>query len=237
MRLLREMLGSHLSQSTPEQRAAEAAASRAKYREQLAKRCVEREEAPPPGEVSRHMERMGVPVRAIRAAMAARDEPPAVAAKHFIADRGATFLLMLGPPGVGKTTAAALVVKDLCERWAWNSQPTGAATEPVQWLEAVELTRVSAFDSVDQERVAELRNCKLLVLDDAGDEGTSIGRGIVAELLMHRHAKQRRTVVCANLTGDAFKARYGAAVADRIRQTGLIPSLAGKSLRERRVQP
>jgi DNA replication protein DnaC len=146
----------------------------------------------------------------------------------------ALFLLLAGPPGTGKTVAATHCVVDFCRNWAWNSQPSGPTFEPVLYVDASSLTRLSAFDSNDKAYLEQLQNARLLVLEDAGDEGTELGKGVFVELLMTRHAKRKRTVVCSNVTLPAFKARYGEAVADRIRSAGIVPELSKiKSMRGR----
>ena len=171
----------------------------------------------------------GVPYQALRALREGpRDSKALAAARSFIRDKDARYLLLLGATGLGKTLAASLVVTDFCARWPWNAQPSGNAHAPVHFVEAKQLTHASAFDAEKERYLQALKDCRLLVLDDVGDEGTDLGRGAVADLLAHRGDNGRRTVVTSNLTRDGFKARYGEAVARRIRDWGHVPTLGGK---------
>jgi DNA replication protein DnaC len=173
-----------------------------------------------------------VPMPALRALRAGPGESKALtAARAFIRDREKLFLVLLGPTGVGKTLAAALVALDFCARWPWNQQSTGGTHSPLHYVDAATLTRLSAFDDEAQRYVQDLKDARLLVLEDAGDEGTELGKGVLVELLMHRHATERRTVLTSNLTREGFKARYGDAVADRVRSSGLVPNLSGEKSR------
>jgi DNA replication protein DnaC len=168
-----------------------------------------------------------------------KDTEALSAARRFCSPAGsfALFLLLLGRPGAGKTVAAAHVVLEFCRRWAWNEQPTGTTFEPVMWVEAARLTRMSAFDANDKAYVEQLTSTRLLVLDDAGDEGTELGKGVLVELLMARDARRRRTVLCSNLPAEEFKARYGEAVSDRVRKSGIVPNLAKAQSLRKRVTP
>lgn len=157
-------------------------------------------------------------------------------AKKFSGDPQAMFLVLLGPTGVGKTMAAAQVAVDFAARWPWNNLSTGSTLEPIRYVDSSSLTRISAFDAEAQRYADALRKCPLLILEDAGDEGTELGKGLFVELLMGRHSSRKRTVVTSNLRPEAFKARYGSAIWDRIRESGFAPNLFGEtSKRERRV--
>lgn len=163
-----------------------------------------------------------------------RETPALAAAKRFCHEaRDAMWCLtLMGPPGVGKTVAACYVVLDFCRTWPWNQQSTGTNFEPCVYARASELARLSVFTPADKERFATLQSTRLLVLEDAGDEVTDFGRGVLVELLMGRHATRRRTVICGNLQKEGLL-RYGKAVADRLK-TGLIPDLQSQqSMRQR----
>lgn len=176
----------------------------------------------------------GVPYLALKALREGPEDSTALtAARAFIRDSEKLCLLLVGPTGVGKTLAASLVALDFCNRWPWNSQPTGVEHSPLHFTDAAPLARLSAFDHDSKRQLQDLKDTRLLVLEDAGDEGTDFGRGLLVELLMHRHATLKRTVVTSNLTREGFKARYGEAVADRIRTSGLVPTLSGEKSRRR----
>lgn len=177
-----------------------------------------------------HAGRVGCPQDALLFLRSHKPEGKALdAAVRFCGEarKYMTFLVLLGDTGVGKTTAAAYVVLDFCKSWAWNDQPTGTTFEPVMVVDAPAFTRMSVFDSAEKQHLERMKDTRLLVLEDAGDEGTELGKGALVELLMHRHATKRRTVLCSNLVGDPFVKRYGDAVADRLRTSGIIPNLQG----------
>jgi DNA replication protein DnaC len=208
---------------------------REEYFNQLRRRAKELDSKPLPEAIRHWARKCGCPHEALNAVEAGlRDSPAVKAAKAFSDDRKALFLLLLGPTGVGKSAAATSVVWDFCASYQWNSEPSGQLLSPCEYVDASRLTRLSAYDSEDSRFVERLRTCRLLVLEDVGDEGTDFGKGLLVELLMHRHASSRRTVLTANLTADAFKARYGEAVADRIRSTGHVPNLHGQKSQRRR---
>jgi DNA replication protein DnaC len=158
------------------------------------------------------------------------------AAKRFCREgRGVmTFLTLLGTPGIGKTVAASYVVVDFCRSWPWNERPTGGSVEPVLYVQAAGLARLSSFEANDRAHLEALKDCRLLVLEDAGEEATEFGKGVMVELLMYRDAKKRRTVLCTSVTGPAFHSRYGEAVTSRLKAAGIVPNLQNEpSLRRR----
>lgn len=188
-------------------------------------------------EAWRWAQKAGVPYEALAALrQGPQDSAALTATRRFNRDSEALFLLLLGPPGVGKTLAASLAAVDFAAKWPWNEQPSGPQVEPLRYVDAATLTRLSAYDAEEKRYTESLRTCRFLVLEDIGDEGTDLGRGVLVEVLMARHAARRKTVLTGNLRPEAFRARYGAAVADRIRSTGLVPDLFGEKSRRTRRQ-
>jgi hypothetical protein len=186
----------------------------------------------------RWAQKAGVPYEALSTLRGRPEESEALkACRKFNADAMAIFLLLLGPTGVGKTLAASLAVVDFASRWPWNEQPSGQREEPIRYAQASSLTRLSAFNAEADRYVDSLRSCHLLALEDAGEEGTELGRGLFVELLLARHAKRKRTVITSNLRPTQFRDRYGAAVADRIQATGYVPNLFAEKSRRRKGNP
>lgn len=159
---------------------------------------------------------------ALRAARAFFDAP-------FLEASG---LALLGPPGGGKTVAAGWLMHQVLKDKGWNNVPTGYPSCPVAFVEAGQLTGISAKDKLDADWLEFLERVTLLVLDDAGDEGTPAGVGELAKLIKTRQGRKRRTAVTSNLRREAFVQRYGPAVQDRMR----VVELAGKSMRQRRPE-
>lgn len=188
-------------------------------------------------DTSSRLVRAGFPIQAVSALRNAQPRESLDQAKTFVADKFALFLVMLGERGLGKTVAAAYVAQEFARRFAWNEQIGGGiAIEPIRCIPASTLTRMSAFEKSDDDLLYQLERAGLLVVDDMGDEGTELGKATLVDLLIRRHGKGRRTVITSNLRGDAFKERYGAALADRIRSSGFVWEGKGKSMRGRYTQ-
>lgn len=146
----------------------------------------------------------------------------------------APFLPLIGPTGIGKTLAAAEVFLRASRDVSWEL-PTGAP-EPLVWVQAPELTRISAFSSDDEARLRAMRQAILLVIDEMGDEGTQLGVAALRDVLMARDATNRRTVITSNVRPQAFRQRYGDPLWDRLMKRGIMVDLQkAKSMRERRA--
>lgn len=146
-------------------------------------------------------------------------------ARKFCRDRDSLYLLLLGPSRVGKTVAATLCAVEFARRWDWNGQSTGSNSEPLRYVDASTISALSSFDRESQRLYDSLLAARLLVMEECGNEGTEWGRGRVTDLLLKREAARRRTVLTGNLRPEAFRKRYGDAVANRINETGYAPNL------------
>lgn len=185
-------------------------------------------------DMRRKLQGLGAPYEAVKVQEALRDTPALEAARKFNQDPRAAFLLMVGDRGLGKTAAAVHVLAEFCRKFPWNSQASGALQlEPAMFCPASRLTRISNFGHADQDLLERLNRAAMVVVDDVGDEATEIGKTTLVDLLINRHAKKRRTVITSNLRGEAFKKRYGEALADRIRSSGYVREFTGKSMRPR----
>lgn len=202
------------------------------YRKQLSARIAESE--PTPMELESQLQKAGVPLAVVSGLRVPLKATQALAAaRAFLgAPRHlACFLVLLGSPGRGKSLAAAWVMREVLRRDGWNKAATGGHALPVEFVEASRLTRVSSYDKLDGQWMDDLATVPVLVLDDAGDEATTAGQDALSGLLLQRSAKFRRTVLTSNLRKEAFERRYGMALADRIRSSGVVVELAGKSMR------
>lgn len=131
---------------------------------------------------------------------------------------GLGLVCLSGNPGSGKTVAAS------------------------NWLAIagsglfVKAARLSRWDRYDNDEMNRLLRAARLVIDDLGTEfQDSKGNfmAILDEVIDVRYDHSRPTVVTTNLDAEAFKARYGERIVDRIRETGKFVSLDAASMRAR----
>jgi DNA replication protein DnaC len=151
------------------------------------------------------------------------------------------FLFLAGSVGTGKTSAAC---RFLDAPWTglesdpWGGEPRKVTREAAgRFVTAEEIAKASTYAG---EFWGELRDAPRLVLDDLGwerldDKGNALAN--LLHLLAHRHAHRLRTVVTANLTRQAFEARYavhdGGRLRDRLAESAWFVELTGPSQRRR----
>lgn len=129
-------------------------------------------------------------------------------------------VVLSGGVGCGKSVAAAWWL--LAEEYKRG-----------RWMTAARLAR---FPRYDTEEIGKLFKVKRMVLDDLGDEymdekGAYLS--LLDELINERHSGKRQTVITTNLTAEDFKARYGARIADRVREGGRFVAVSSPSMRRR----
>lgn len=214
----------------------------ADYRDELAAASAALEGRPRPVDVLHRLQAMGVPGTALLALRGLQDRPALAAAKQWVEIWGTPekslfpALVLAGPTGVGKSVAAAWCLQEFARNYDWNGQPSGPARTPAVWLDASELAGVT--DWKDQDRLEELRMARVLVIDDAGREGTPAGRERLSELIRVRVDHCRRTALATNAKGETFRERYGVVLADRLRSVAIAPNLsAEKSMRTPKHPP
>jgi hypothetical protein len=121
-----------------------------------------------------------------------------------------------GNPGNGKTVAAA--------SWLFKR-------EVGLFVKAAQLAR---WERYSDEKMRLLLGSAALVVDDLGTEYQDVKGNLMAlidELLDHRYDYRLPTVLTTNLDAEAFKARYGERIADRIREVGAFVSIDAPSFR------
>lgn len=150
-------------------------------------------------------------------------DTPALGFARAWMESKACWLLLCGATSQGKTVAAV---------WAMRVVLLGGGS--AAYRPAARIARMSGFDEGAVE-LARLARVDLLVVDDVGAESnTAWGSGLLGELLDARHLNKKRTVLVSNLKFDAFKARVGERVVERIAEDGSTHQLAaGPSLRRK----
>jgi len=91
------------------------------------------------------------------------------------------------------------------------------------WVHAPDLAKPD-FTDPDEYGVRKttlderMRAAGLLVLDDVGIEHSPGGYAAsrITDVLEHREANRRPSIVTTNLTGEEFKAKYGQRIASRL---------------------
>lgn len=216
----------------------EIAAAWNEAREEDARRAEERERVAKAEARARYLREtapqrllaMGAPQRAIDVWTGGKAHPTKAseALTKMRAD-GLTFALLTGDTGVGKTCAAvAFMGEELLQ--------DKRADQPVLFVRATEGARMGLYDEADRRLADQMCRAEVLVIDDLGSEFVSDGsiwRTVLDEVLDTRYGARLETVLTTNLTTEAFKARYGARIADRIRHAGVIESCGSGSLRAR----
>ncbi len=211
---------------------------RDEYAEELREATFRRESKGDDASMAHHLQKIGVPADDILTLRKPDETTALQAARKFIgAPRDMVrVLLLLGPNGVGKSVAAAAVLQAWARTYPWNQLATGTTATPAMMVEARKLTRLTTWGADDSRWLDSLLETEMLVLDDVGDEGTPTGCTALADLVLSRFARRRRTVLTGNLRWEPFAARYGSALADRVKGSGIVPNLWGeKSLRGKYV--
>jgi DNA replication protein DnaC len=174
-----------------------------------------------------------------------------VAARSFLQEakrsRERKILVLAGPPGVGKTTAAAWLLAQGAPR-PYMLADVPACRDPrlgsswphdlhPRFVPAGELAgQLWPADYRDTKTPALLRSCSMLALDDLGMEVLGDkSSGELAQrldaLLDARYRQNVWTVITTNLTDVEFKDRYGERIVSRLLEVGDFHLVPGKSLR------
>lgn len=168
---------------------------------------------------SSRLSEAGWPLRAIEAAQGADLEKPAIARVMAWDTNTESVLVLSGPPGCGKTTAAA--------RWAVSKY------WPPKFVRATTFASSSRYDRDTRDTWLK---ADALVLDDLGAEyADTKGNFLVDldELVDTFYGDKRPLLITTNCSAEEFKQRYGQRVIDRLRECGSWFSANNASLRRK----
>lgn len=175
-----------------------------------------------------HLVEHGLPIKDLQRATSGEcDETPALVATRASFERGDTILVLSGPRGIGKTTAAAWW---LCQR---RERKQYVSTSPPRFVDSGQLSRWPRYN---EERMRELTRARALVVDDLGVEFADQKGAFFSlfdEVANSRYAAELPMLITTNLPANEFKARAGERIVDRIREAGRFEALKGQSLRGR----
>lgn len=160
------------------------------------------------------------PLRLVAAFLAGAAVGVDVGGRRPVQLHGQEWVIFLGGEvGCGKSAAAASAI---------------LYREDALFATAPELCTVNDDAKLLRAQAGEAR---LLLLDDLGMEQAGAAKweiGMLAELLARRHGERRPTIVTTNLDRAALGERYGARIADRLREGARLVGFPGPSLRGRR---
>ena len=140
---------------------------------------------------------------------------------------GAGSLLLLGPVGVGKTAAAAALLRELIRGGRRVRYATAAGL-----LDAIRATWGRLAQQREDQVLAPCLAADVLVLDDVGaSRGTENDGWRLAGVICERYDQQRPTVVVSNLSLANLLPVIGDRAVDRLRDEGMKVVVGGKSRR------
>ena len=155
-----------------------------------------------------------------------RDSACFSATRDWLLDGTTWVLLLMGPPGCGKSQSATWVAHQLLSR--------GFSPRLVPCLKVSDGSLYDVAAEVYRWRCST--QAGLLVLDDLGEgeqrnEKRAAWRAWVDDVLTQRHAQRRKTIITTNRTIEEFKGWLGERLVDRLREGMAIstnePSMRG----------
>ena len=173
----------------------------------------------------------GIPSKDIPRIAAKNLEPtPAMAEMSAFGKRRLVLLVLSGPVGCGKTTAAA--------HWlaSTHNRVSLIKTKPRLFLPIAHCARLNRFDD---HTMGAVERAKALVLDDLGAEyldDKGAFTSLLDSIIDARYRHLLPTVITTNLRATEFKDRYGERTIDRLRERGEFIELKGASLRGRQAR-
>lgn len=153
-------------------------------------------------------------------------------------------LFLHGEPGVGKSMAMGLMVREWFRRWGQDPRNAYDRTLPDVWrwvdYPAFTMEIQDAFKNGDGETTAyrllkALALMPRLVIDDLGvEKGTAFVVQATYYILDQREKWMRPTYITTNVPLAELDDQYGARITDRIAGTCAVKEVVGKS---RRLKP
>lgn len=129
-------------------------------------------------------------------------------------------LLLLGPTGTGRSTAAAVLFRRLLALGVRDGGEAWENAKFMAWFHAGDLAearREHALGKGEAPEIGQASRARLLVLDDAGWEPDPF---VCSMILKERYESGYPTIITSGKTEDELIAHYGAAVVRRMTEAG-----------------
>lgn len=203
---------------------------RRKYDAECRARAEQLDQQAKPSDVMHHLQRAVVPQKNLDPLLGTpRQTSSMVGAKSWwskVEIGGSRTLLLAGPSGIGKSTAAAWVAMQWALVYPWNNRPSGNEHKvPIVWLEGGHIAQLAEWSTRGAEELQRARQSQLLVINDGGLEATKPSMIALANLCILRSDANKLLVFTTNLTAKNFATRYGEALADRFAMQAFAPPL------------
>lgn len=153
-------------------------------------------------------------------------------------DQRGSGLLLVGAPGTGKTTMAAIAAQHLSDL-GWSTKFVRA-----QDYYALGISAMRVKDEDERDRLQAAFDCyeagwggwRLVVLDDLGHEhrtASGWSENVINNLVRSRFSDGAPTIITTNIDpdSDTFAERYGVALQDYIHEAFWTQTVAGESMR------
>lgn len=155
------------------------------------------------------------------------DTPTAKAVRTWVEDRPTTGLLMVGPVGTGKSTAAGAIALNLAAPYRCSYWPVP---------ELIAAVKDEIHNPHDGHTVIQkIKNRPALVLDDIGTEhDTDWQRKVLTDLIAHCYDQQSTLIATTNLTPAGLEDSLGERSASRLMEMCTLLKVTGQDRRRRR---
>lgn len=142
-------------------------------------------------------------------------------------------LFLYGSNGVGKTMLSCIVAKE-AYLFRWFVRRVTFVDYVNAYTRMWGVKSVDERDHIEGEFYSNYKGVELLVLDEVGKEiDSKVSAPILEDLLRYREDHGLITIICTNLTIDAFEKRYGQSCVSLVKGNMIPLKISAEDLRER----
>ena len=117
-------------------------------------------------------------------------------------------LVMLGTPGVGKTSLSCAILSRILQDRKGESWPTICYTTESRLLRSMKSTFGRREGPTEQEIIDKMGGYDVLVIDEIGKVPASDYNVAALEEIINMRYRTRRTVICGNISGEDLKRHF-----------------------------